>query len=67
MAKNNISMGKLHTIAEPQNNQNMQQDENQQSIVQTDFIDESTNDKNLSRLGSQDEGINSSSLRQDPP
>ena len=33
MAKNNISTGKLHTIGEPQNNQNTQQEETQQSIV----------------------------------
>ena len=55
-------MGKLHTIDEPQNTQHMQQEENQLSIVQTDFIDES---KNLSRLGSQEEGINSTPMKPD--
>ena len=45
----------------------MHQEENQQSIVQTDFIDESVNGKNLSRLGSQEEGINSSPIRNDQP
>ena len=65
MAKNNISAGKLHTIGEPQNNQNPQQEETQPSIVQTDFIDES---KNLSRIGSQEDGIiDSSPIKNDPP